>query len=91
MPDGAGDCYRARVPAPSPADLIAERLTAYLGRNTARTAVRSFADRALGRKPEEIGPEDGPRLVEALRPMLRTLLGQSSADLVVTELMQELR
>jgi hypothetical protein len=80
------------VPAPtSPAELIAERLTTYLGRNTARTAVRSFADRALGKRPEQIGREEAPRLVEALRPMLRTLLGQSAADLLVAELMQELR
>jgi hypothetical protein len=52
--------------------------------------VRSFADRALGQKPEQIGREEAPRLVEALRPMLRTLLGQNAADAVVSELMQEL-
>jgi hypothetical protein len=75
----------------SPAERIAARLASYLGPNTARTAVRSFADRALGQKPEAIGREDAPRLVEALRPMLRTLLGSAAADRVVAEILEELR
>lgn len=78
-------------PPGTPADRIAARLSAYLGPNTARTAVRSFADRALGRRPEAVDAADAPRLVEALRPMLRTLLGAAAADRVVAELMEDLR
>jgi hypothetical protein len=63
-----------------PAEVIAEALTAHLGPSTARTAVRTFATRALGVSPEELSPEDAPRLLEALRPMLRTLLGPDPAD-----------
>ena len=75
----------------TPADRIAERLAAYLGPNTARTAVRTFSDRELGLRAETVGRAEAPRLVEALRPMLRTLLGATAADRVVTELMEELR
>jgi hypothetical protein len=75
----------------TPAERIAERLSAYLGPNTARTAVRSFADRELGVRAETVGRAEAPRLVEALRPMLRTLLGASAADRVVAELLEDLR
>lgn len=75
----------------TPADRIAARLSTYLGPNTARTAVRSFADRALGQKADAVVVADAPRLVEALRPMLRTLLGASAADRVVAELLEDLK
>jgi hypothetical protein len=63
-----------------PAEIIAEALTEHLGPSTARTAVRTFATRVLGVSPEQISPDDAPRLLEALRPMLRTLLGADPAD-----------
>jgi hypothetical protein len=42
--------------------------------------VRTFSTRVLGRPPSEVSVEDAPRLLEALRPMLRTLLGPAPAD-----------
>lgn len=75
----------------STAERIAGRLAAYLGPNTARTAVRSFAARALGRTADAVGREDAPRLVEALRPMLKTLLGAEAAERVVAEILEDLR
>lgn len=62
-----------------PAEIIAEALTVHLGPSTARTAVRTFSSR-LGLEPHQVSADDAPRLLEALRPMLRTLLGADPAD-----------
>lgn len=74
----------------SPAEIIAASLATYLGPNTARTAVRTFADRALARRPEDLTRADVPALLDALRPMLRTLIGQTAADLVLSEIREQL-
>lgn len=74
----------------APGDLIAEVLTTHLGPSTARTAVRTFAGR-LGLRPEALSREDAARLLEALRPMLRTLLGAQPADVVLDGIRGELR
>jgi hypothetical protein len=73
-----------------PSDVIAEALTVHLGPSTARTAVRIFAGR-IGLRPDEVSPEDAPRLLEALRPMLRTLLGPQPADTVLDGIRVDLR
>jgi hypothetical protein len=75
----------------SPAERIAEQLAVHLGPSTARTAVRTFATRALGVQPHEISLADAPRLLEALRPMLRTLLGAAPADDVLAGIRGRLR
>jgi hypothetical protein len=75
----------------SPAELIAEALATHLGPSTARTAVRTFSTRALGVPPHEVSLADAPRLLEALRPMLRTLLGAAPADDVLAGIRGTLR
>jgi hypothetical protein len=67
------------------ADRIAARLGAYLGPHTGRVAVKTFAQKALGRGPETLHVADWPKLEAALRPMLRTLLGGARAELVLSE------
>jgi hypothetical protein len=69
-----------------PAEVIADALTEHLGPSTARTAVRIFSTRVLGVSPEEISEKDAPKLLEALRPMLRTLLGPAPADTLLSGL-----
>lgn len=73
-----------------PAEVIAEALTIHLGPSTARTAVRTFSTR-LGLAPEQVSAADAPRLLEALRPMLRTLLGPQPADQVLEGIRGDLR
>lgn len=73
-----------------PAEIIAEALTAHLGPSTARTAVRTFSSR-LGLRPEEVSAADAPRLLEALRPMLRTLLGPAPTDHLLDGIRGDLR
>jgi hypothetical protein len=73
------------------ADRIADRLAVYLGPHTGRVAVKTFSLKALGRGPETLEIADVPALEQALRPMLRTLLGSARAELVLAEIRRELR
>lgn len=75
---------------PAPAALIEARLSSLLGPNTARTAVRTFCQRATGGPPEALTEADAPRLLAALRPTLRTLLGATTAEHLLDEIAREL-
>ena len=75
----------------APTDIIYETLAQYLGPHTARTAIRTFAMRALGVPPESVTRALAPRLLEALRPALRTLLGGTRCDSVLLDLERELK
>jgi hypothetical protein len=74
----------------SPSEHVTARLAAFLGPHTARNALKTFATRTLGRAPEELTVADVPALLEALRPMLRTLLGDDSARALVDQIKKEL-
>lgn len=67
----------------TPAEVIAEELERWLGANTARTALRVFTHRATGLAAEQLRPADVPKVLEALRRMLNTLLGARRADEVL--------
>lgn len=75
---------------PSPAAVIEARLATLLGPNMARTALRVFCARALGKTPEAMAAADAPRLLSALRPSLRTLLGADATERVIDEITREL-
>jgi hypothetical protein len=68
---------------------VAKRLAVFLGPHTARNAVRTFSLRAIGRPPEQLLRTDVPLLLEALRPMLRTLIGEESARLLISQIRRE--
>jgi hypothetical protein len=78
------------LPPSAIADRIAERLGKLLGPHTARVAVKTFTQRALGRGPETLTALDVPPLVEALRPMLRTLIGRDKGEIVAKQILREL-
>ncbi len=71
------------------ADRLAERLGVYLGPHTGRVAVKTFSQKALGRGPETLTVSDLPALEQALRPMLRTLVGGARAELVLAEIRRD--
>ncbi|MCU1277859.1 MAG: uncharacterized protein JWM53_1405 [bacterium] len=73
----------------SAADIVAEGLAGYLGPHMARSAVKTFSVKALGRPPEMLMRADIEPLLRALRPMLRTLLGALEADNVIAHLTKE--
>ncbi len=81
---------RGTPPQPTPIAARLERhLAPHVGAHTARNAVKTFARRALDRGPEELTAEDLPALLDALRPMLQTLLGQEAARQVLAALLLE--
>jgi hypothetical protein len=73
----------------SVAERIARRLGRYLGPHTGRVAVKTFAIKTLGRAPETLTRDDVPAMNEALRPMLRTLLGKQRCEIVIQHILGE--
>lgn len=75
--------------APTIADRAAIPLARCLGPHTARVAVKTFAQRVLGRSAEALTVADVPALAQALKPMLRTLLGKQRGEIVVQQVLRE--
>jgi hypothetical protein len=73
------------------ADRVAERLAKLLGPHTGRVAVKVFSQKALGRGPETLTAADVPALAQALRPMLRTLIGKEKSEVVVRQILREVQ
>jgi hypothetical protein len=72
------------------ADMIERQLAVYLGPHTAKTAVRTFSQKAVGKLPEQLTRADTHKVLDALRPMLRTLLGTDQSDSLLDQLQLEL-
>lgn len=72
-----------------PADRVYQRLTAFIGPNVARMSVRTFAQKAVGVAAEDVRPNEAPKLVAALRPLLRSMLGEEPAERIVKQLSAE--
>jgi len=73
-----------------PFEVLRDRLSVYLGPNTTRTALKTFAHKSVGVAPEELSNAQALQLLEALRPMLKTLLGAAQCDRIVVQLGVEL-
>jgi len=67
------------------AEKVQDYLAPLLGTNTARIAVRTFAER-IGKKPETLGYQDLPALAKSMQGMLRTLCGTEKADKAVKDI-----
>lgn len=76
----------AAVIAKTPADVVRESLAHYLGPFTSKNAVQMMAKQSAGIAPESLTLAQIPALLDALGPMLRTLLGRAGADKVVEEI-----
>ncbi len=73
------------------ADQVAARLTPYLGPLNAKVAVKTFAQRTLNVGPQALTVEHLPALLEALRPMLHTFVGQASATVLLDAIRREVK
>ena len=73
-----------------PFDVVRDRLSVFLGPNTARTALRTFALKSVGAVAEELTVAQAKIVVEALRPMLKTLVGAAQCERIVAQLGVEL-
>lgn len=80
----------ANAPSRRAADVIREHLARYVGPFTAKNAVQLHAKQALGIDADSVSAAQVAPLLEALAPLLRTLLGKQSADRVLEQLKQEL-
>lgn len=73
------------------AEQVAAHLAPYLGPFNASNAVKTWSQRKLEMSPDDLRPEHVPRLLEALRPMLCTFVGRSSATALVEKIGREVR
>ena len=67
------------------AEKIQNYLAALLGANTARVAVKTFAEK-IGRKPETLQRADLATLAQSMHGMLKTLCGAEKADKAVKDI-----
>lgn len=67
------------------AEKIQNYLTPLLGANTAKIAVRTFAER-MGKKPEALAAEDLTSLAQSMLGMLKTLCGTEKAEKAVKDI-----
>lgn len=80
------------MPGPRPvAEVVADHIAVYLGPHTARVAVRTFSMKALKRGPETLIRADFSKLADALRPMLRTLVGRVTTEVILEQAERDLR
>jgi len=70
-----------------PAEATTALLALHLGPHTARNAVRTFCERTLAISPGSLTWSSVPRLVAALEPALRTLLGTDAAGSLAREIL----
>lgn len=67
----------------SPSEIIYRHLVHYLGPHTTRTALRTFCTKAVGKAPDEVTRAEIPQVLNALKPMMRTLIGAKESDAVL--------
>lgn len=75
----------------TPSEIVIDVLSPYLGPHTAKTALRTFAQRTLQMSPDSLTLTDTLRVIEALKATLGGLLGSAKADEIVRQLDAELK
>jgi len=79
------------VSASTVAQQVAEHLSPYLGPFNAGVAVKTFAQRALRQSADTLTVEHLPALLEALRPMLHTMVGSTSTEALLSDIQRRVR
>jgi hypothetical protein len=74
----------------APHDIIRDRLLGYLGPHTTRNALKTFAGKSMGIAPEELTYAQSPTLLESMRPMLKTLIGQAACEEIIIQILRDL-
>jgi hypothetical protein len=74
-----------------PVDRVHRRLEKFIGPHTSRLAIKTFSQKTLGLTPEQVRDREVPDLIRALRPLLRSMLGEAQGERVVEQLLAEFR
>jgi hypothetical protein len=74
-----------------PVDRVHQRLEKFIGPHTTRLALKTFSQKTLGVPPDQVRDKEWPELIRALRPLLRSMLGEVQGERVVEQLLAELR
>lgn len=90
-PAPAGGLGAEEPPRATVAEQVAQQLAPYLGPFNAKIAVRTFAQKAVRLAPEAVTVRHLPTLLEALRPMLNTLVGRDSTESLLEKIRREVR
>ena len=78
------------MPESKTSNKLIELLAGYLGPHNARVAVKTFTTKA-GYSPENLDVEHVDDVLEALKPMLNTLLGRGAAAGALARMREELK
>jgi hypothetical protein len=68
---------------------VQRRLAQYVGPHTARLSIKTFAQKNFGRAPEQLTAAELPELVRALRPLVRSVLGDAGGERLLKMLLAE--
>jgi hypothetical protein len=74
-----------------PVDRVHKRLEKFIGPHTTRLALKTFSQKTLGVPPDEVRDREVPDLIRALRPLLRSMLGEEQGERIVQQLLAEFR
>lgn len=73
----------------TPIELLQRRLAQYVGPHTARLTLSTFAKKHFGLAPDKLPASSIPDLIRNLRPLLRSLLGESDSERLLRLLLSE--
>lgn len=79
------------MPEATVAEQVAEHLSPYLGPFNAGIAVKTFARKTLQREPDTLTAVDLTPLLEALRPMLHTMVGTAATQALIEDIQRRVR
>lgn len=72
------------------ADVFSRHMGASVGQHTVAMALKMFAKQAIGVPPDQVQIGDAMKLLDAMRPMLNTLLGSQKSEQVVQLIRRDL-
>lgn len=72
-----------------PVDRVQLHLEKFIGPHTSRLAIKTFSQKTLGVLPDQVRDREVPDLIRALRPLLRSMLGEAQGERVVEQLLAE--
>jgi hypothetical protein len=68
---------------------LQRRLAVYVGPHTARLSLKTFSQQHFGVTPAELPASALPDLVRSLRPLLRSMLGETDSEKLSRVLLKE--